>query len=539
MDTGLPILSAQGGLCHQPESAEFDLAAGLDRTSPACSITKANRMGDLLGQGCRGGAETGAAVQTEPLDEDGAEPGRDSLCLRVLFDSGRPYLRDTAIGAAIVLRPGQEPTPIGRDTRQADGRPLIEDLSVSRQHVAVKLSADGSTIDLYTLNAKNDTFADGTLVQGTCTVAKGSVLRIGGTLLLVSNKGTDQPTGGRNIPGMSGNSAALQKVRWMVSQRADSSTPVSIWGESGVGKELVAEALHTQSRRREKPLVKVNCATLSQSLAASELFGHQKGAFTGATTTNKGLFAEAADGTLFLDEIHWLPTDVQGQLLRALDNGKVRPVGGGSEQEYAVRVVAASNRDLRALSDKSTPPFLPDLRARLGDWYRIYIPPLRERREDILPIFASLLEKEAALRDRGWLLERKLSWRLADALLRRPWANNVRDLRTLAQALVDLTPESATLLSLDPIAEFLPSQAAAEPAPGAASAADLEAPVRLRRQKSQRLTANDEAEIRRSLSRNHGNVKATEAETGVNERTIRRLAEKWRIGNKGDGGGGE
>jgi DNA-binding NtrC family response regulator len=150
-----------------------------------------------------------------------------------------------------------------------------------------------------------------------------------------------------------------------------------------------------------------------------------------------------------------------------------------------------------------------------------------------------LLEKEAALRDRGWLLERKLSWRLADALLRRPWANNVRDLRTLAQALVDLTPESATLLSLDPIAEFLPSQAAAEPAPGAASAADLEAPVRLRRQKSQRLTANDEAEIRRSLSRNHGNVKATEAETGVNERTIRRLAEKWRIGNKGDGGGGE
>lgn len=495
-------------------------------------------MGDLLGQGCRGGSEAGAAVQTEPLDEDGADSGRDSLCLRVLFDSSRAYLRDTAIGAALVLRPDQDPTPIGRDTRQADGRPLIEDLSVSRQHVAVKLSADGCTIDLYTLNAKNETFVDGALVQGTRTLGKGSVLRIGGTLLLVSSKATDPHISGRTIPGMSGDSAALQKVRWMVSQRADSSTPVSIWGESGVGKELVAEALHSQSKRCDRPLVKVNCATLSPSLAASEVFGHHKGAFTGATAATKGLFAEAAGGTLFLDEVHWLPTDVQGQLLRALDNGKVRPVGGSSEHEYAVRVVAASNRDLRALSDCSTPPFLPDLRARLGDWYRIYIPPLRERREDILPIFAKLLAKEAALRDRGWLLERKLSWRMADALIRRPWVNNVRDLRTLAQALVDLTPEDAKFLSLDPVAEFLPLQEAAEQAAEASSATDTDAPIRLRRQKRQRLTSHDEAEVRRSLSRNHGNVKATEADTGVNERTIRRLAEKWRIGSKGDGGSG-
>lgn len=493
-------------------------------------------MGDLLGQVPGGGGEAGAAVQTEPLDEGGNDPGSESLCLRVLFDSGRAYLRDAAIGAMLFLQPGQEPILVGRDTRQADGRPLIEDLSVSRQHVSVKLRADGGAIDLYMLNAKNDTFVDGLLVHRNCTVGKGAVLRIGGTLLLVSSKGQDLQPGVRGIPGMCGDSAALQKTRWIVSQRADSPTPVSIWGESGVGKELVAEALHSQSRRRDKPLVKVNCATLSPSLAASELFGHQKGAFTGAATTTRGLFGEAAEGTLFLDEVHWLPTDVQGQLLRALDNGRVRPVGGSSEHEYVVRVVAASNRDLRMLSDKSTPPFLPDLRARLGDWYRICIPPLRERREDILPIFASLLAKEAALRDRGWLLERKLSWRLADALIRRPWVNNVRDLRTLAQALVDLTPEEAKFLSLDPIEEFLPSQDAPEQAARVRPPTD--APVKRRRQKSQRLTPHDEAEVLSALRRNRGNFKTTEAETGVNERTIRRLAEKRRIESKDDGGSG-
>ena len=148
--------------------------------------------------------------------------------------------------------------------------------------------------------------------------------------------------------------------------------------------------------------------------------------------STRGLFGEAAEGTLFLDEVHWLPADVQGQLLRALDSGRVRPIGGAAEQEYVVRIVAASNRDLRELSDKTSPPFLPDLRARLGDWYRVHIPPLRQRREDILPIFAGLLEKEAVLRERRWLLELKLSWRLVDELIRRPWMNNVRDLRTVA-----------------------------------------------------------------------------------------------------------
>ena len=491
-------------------------------------------MADFLGDQRIKNLSDSVAVQTEPLDDGGADSPTDYLGLRVLFDSGKPYLRDVDSAGTFILSPGAERISIGRDSRHSDGKPLIEDLSVSRQHVAVKLNSDGCSIDLCTLNAKNDTFVNGEPVQGTCTLGRGSVLRIGGTMLLVSSKPGGQQNSLRNGFGMRGDSPALQKVRWMVSQRADSTTPVVIWGESGVGKELVAEALHRQSRRRDKPFVKVNCATLSPSLAASELFGHQRGSFTGAMLTTKGLFGEAADGTLFLDEIHRLPTDVQGQLLRALDNGKVRPIGGSGEQEYVVRVVAASNRDLRELSDKSTPPFLPDLRARLGDWYRIYIPPLRERREDIVPIFAGFLQSEAELRDRRWLLDRKLSWRLADTLIRRPWMNNVRDLRTVAQALVDLTPENAKFLSLEPIEEFLPSQQATTNDASTVSPSE-EAPVKIRRQKSQRLSQADEEEVRSSLARHHGNVKAAEEETGVNERTIRRLAEKWRIESKSGG----
>lgn len=493
-------------------------------------------MADSLGPGGRNDPDIGTTVQTEPLEDEEQEIAEETLCLRVLFDLGKPYARDLGTGAFLALKPRMEPFFLGRDTRGNDGTALIEDRSVSRRHVEVRVSEDGHSLQLRTLDVKNDTYVDGELVHGSCILSKGAILRIGGTLLLVSSPPVVQPrSGGGDVSRMLGSSPEIQKVRWLVSQRADSSTPVMIWGESGVGKELVAEALHNQSRRRAKPFIKVNCATLSPSLAASELFGHQKGAFTGATQTTKGLFGEAAGGTLFLDEIHWLATDVQGQLLRVLDHGKVRSTGGTGEQGYDVRVVAASNRDLRELSDKSTPPFLADLRARLGDWYRIHIPPLRERREDILPIFVGLLEKEAALRDRQWLLDLKLSWRLADELLRRPWLNNVRDLRTVAQALVDLTPTTAKFLSLDPIEEFLPALADDDPV-SPSSSADL--PVKTRRRKSQRLTAQDEAEVRAALARNHGNVKATEADTGVHERTIRRLAEKWRLGTQDDEGSG-
>ncbi len=495
-------------------------------------------MAGSLGLGYAEAFGKSAALQTDPLEDDGHKDGGEKLCIRVLFDLSKPYPRDIGTGGILTLNSNRETIPLGRDTRCGNGVALMEDRSVSRRHVEVRANADGRSLQLCTLDAKNSTYVNGMLVQGDCTLDQGSVLRIGGTILLVgSTPAGPSWSGARMIAGMRGDSPALQKVRWMVSRRADSSMPVVIWGESGVGKELVAEALHQQSRRREKPFVKVNCATLNPSLAASELFGHQKGAFTGATQTTRGLFGEAAGGTLLLDEIHWLTPDVQGQLLRALDSGKVRPTGGTEEEDYGVRVVAASNRDLRALSDSSTLPFLADLRARLGDWYRIHIPPLRERREDILPIFVGLLEKEASQRERRWLLNLKLSWRMADVLITRPWLNNVRDLRTVAQALVDLTPEDADCLSLDPIEEFLPSPSPTQDRSSGVSTS-AEVPMKPRRIKGQRLSMEDEAEVRRSLLRNRGNVKAAELETGVNERTIRRLAERWRAKTKDDEGSG-
>lgn len=480
-------------------------------------------------------AATNAAARTEPLDDEGRDTREERLCLRVLFDYGRPYPRDIGAGGLLLLAPKQAPFFLGRDTRSDDGRLLLEDRSVSRHHVEAQVSKEGHSLRLRTLDAKNATYVDGAAVQGTHTAIKGAVLRMGGSLLLVTSIQSGQPwVGARDIPGLRGSSAALNKVRWNVMQRADAATPVVIWGESGVGKELVAEALHHQSQRRDKPFVKVNCATLSPSLAGSELFGHERGAFTGATRTTKGLFGEAAGGTLFLDEIHWLAPDVQGQLLRALESGKVRATGGSQEQEHGVRVVAASNRDLRALSDTTHPPFLADLRARLGDWYRIHIPPLQERREDILPIFIELLTNAAAMRGRQRLLELRISWRLADTLLQRAWPNNVRDLRTVAQALVDLTPEDAKSLSLEPLEEFLPAQSAAEAAAVAIETPSTEHILKTQRKKSQRLTAEDEVAVKQSLLRNRGSVKAAEVETGVNERTIRRLAERWRTGTERD-----
>lgn len=467
------------------------------------------------------------STRTKTLDDDGSGPLEDSLCLRLLFDSGQPHSERIGTEQTLCLKPGSQPIIIGRETRLEDGRLLIADPSVSRRHLAVKCNLDQRSVTLQALNSKNDTYVNGALLQGTRIVGEGTVLRLAGTIILISSMPALQNSlTGRVIPRMRGTSSGLQKVARLVSQRCDSSAPVILWGESGVGKELVAEALHENRINRTGPFKKINCATLNPTLAGSELFGHERGAFTGATSTTRGLFREAAGGTLFLDEIHLMALEVQGLLLRALDSGTIRSVGGTGEQQYDVRVVAASNQDLSTLSGRSVPGFLPDLRARLGDWYRIYIPPLRERREDILPIFLSLLDQEATLRNRGWILELPWSWRLADMLTTRTWRNNVRDLRIVAQSLVDATPRHASSLSLAPIEEFLPAEDISENRNS--SRISDNPPMRLRREKSQRLSLDDIAELKISLSRHDGSAKAAAMETGITERHIRKLVQKWR-----------
>lgn len=220
---------------------------------------------------------------------------------------------------------------------------------------------------------------------------------------------------------------AMARVLELVDAVADSASPVLITGETGTGKELVARALHSRSGRRDMPFVAVNCGAISSGLMESELFGHVKGAFTGADRERQGLFSAANGGVLFLDEIGELPLDLQPKLLRVLQEGEILRVGETRPRQVDVRVLAATARDLR--DEAAGGRFRDDLYYRLAV-VEIDIPPLRERREDLQPLAERFLEQIASRE--GRTVPRLLSDALA-ALQDYPWPGNVRELKNFLE----------------------------------------------------------------------------------------------------------
>ena len=230
-----------------------------------------------------------------------------------------------------------------------------------------------------------------------------------------------------------GQSPAMRKVYDLVARVAETDVSVLITGESGTGKELVARAIHQRSARHAGPFVAVNCSALPEMLLESELFGHIKGAFTDARAGRKGLFLQAQGGTLFLDEIGEMPIALQPKLLRALQERRVRPVGGDAELPFDVRVVTATNRDLEdAIAARR---FREDLFFRINV-VQIHLPPLRSRGSDIALLAQHFVDKYAAVSGRQ---VRGLSPRAVERLLAYPWPGNVRELQNCIERAVALT----------------------------------------------------------------------------------------------------
>ena len=233
-------------------------------------------------------------------------------------------------------------------------------------------------------------------------------------------------------PGILGRSAAIRAMQEIIATVAPTEATVLITGESGTGKELVARALHCASARAEKPLVTVNCAALAENLLESELFGHEKGSFTGADRRREGRFAQANGGTLFLDEIGEMPLTLQSKLLRALQQGEVQRVGADAAITVDVRIIAATNRDLR--EEVAQKRFREDLYFRLNV-ICIEVPPLRDRAEDIPVLAAHFLERFASRNRKN---VRGFSPQALACMLRYAWPGNVRELENAVERAVIL-----------------------------------------------------------------------------------------------------
>ncbi|MAO63784.1 MAG: sigma-54-dependent Fis family transcriptional regulator [Balneola sp.] len=247
--------------------------------------------------------------------------------------------------------------------------------------------------------------------------------------------------------GLLGTSEAMRQVVDKIMQVAKTDITVTLQGESGVGKDVTARAIHSMSKRSRNNLVIVNCGAIPEGIIESELFGHEKGAFTGAETSREGYFEKANGGTIFLDEIGDTPKNVQVKLLRVLENGEFFRVGSSKVETTDVRVIAATNQDLWKMVQEGD--FREDLYYRL-DTVQIKLPPLRDRQEDIIPIFRKFVEEYSARYDSVF---KGFSDEARELLVSYRWPGNIRELRNVAEQLVVL--EKSQFIDKEKLQKYL------------------------------------------------------------------------------------
>jgi two-component system response regulator HydG len=309
-----------------------------------------------------------------------------------------------------------------------------------------------------------------------------------------------------------GNSVAMARMNDLIARIGSSDASVLIEGETGTGKELVARALHGAGARRNGPFIALNCGAVPPNLLESELFGHVRGAFTGASSARVGLLVKASGGTLLLDEVGDMPLDMQTKLLRAVQERTVRPVGSSDEIPFDVRIIAATHRNLEA--EVVAKRFREDLFYRLNV-VRIRVPALREREGDVLVLATHFLDKFAAVAARG---EMKLSRHVAAALLSYDWPGNVRELENCMERAVALARLS--YVSMEDLPEqLLPRRAVRDAGDDVLeTAADILT-----------LEEVDRRYILRAIALLDGNKSRAAELLGLDRRTLYRRLEKYEI----------
>jgi DNA-binding NtrC family response regulator len=386
----------------------------------------------------------------------------------------------------------------------------LDDRAVSRRHAAIDWV--GAAVVLVDLGSTNGTFVDGVRIRE-AFLEPDNVVRLGATAFRLEHESSE----GSSLPlrtsfgSVIGASTEMRRLYPLCERLAASMVPVVIEGETGTGKEVLAEALHDQGPRAQGPFIVFDCTAVPTSLMEAELFGHERGAFTGATATRRGLFEQADGGTLLIDEIGDLDASLQPKLLRAIERSEVRRIGGDGPIRADVRVLAATRRDLDR--EVMAGRFRDDLYHRLAVC-RIELPPLRARRGDV-PLLARHFCRELGYGDVS----------LAGPLLRRweedPWPGNVRELRNAVArhlALGELAPENPRRASEAP--------ATANRPPGDFIESVLEMDLPLVRARKSVVDEFERRYIQRVLGRHDGNVVRAAAASGLARRYFQILRAK-------------
>ncbi len=515
-------------------SAECDVSL----PDPAVSRVQAllERRGDgwvLLDRSGRGTRVGGSAVAEAPLAE-GAEIALGAW--RALFRRAAREGADTTRpqGQTAVRPPDAAAPPMARLRVRQRGRehiaPLggggltvgkdgsndlvLDDPFVSGRHLRV--DHHGGRWQLTDLGSTNGTFLSGVRVTQ-AEIPPGLAVAVGGCeLVLEVGPPRERPLG--PFEGMISSDPAMRQVFDLVERVAASEAAVAILGETGTGKELVARGIHARSRRRDAPFIPVNCSAIAESLIESELFGHEKGAFSGADRMRKGAFEEADQGTIFLDEIGELPFDLQPKLLRALEMGEVKRVGASRPIHVSTRIVAATHRDLRALVRGGR--FREDLYYRLCV-VPITIPPLRQRKADVRILAERFLEASAPS---------SLAVRFGEEALQKlegyDWPGNIRQLRNVVQRALLFRGEGLAI----------PASAITFEDTRAARGRDDDATLYL---PGLSLEDIEREAIRLSLRRHGGKRAAVVKELRIAKSTVMKRIGQWGLQHEGRPGGTE
>ena len=395
---------------------------------------------------------------------------------------------------------------------------LAEDRTASRHHFEIINTERGWL--LVDLNSTNGTFLDGRRIER-AYLSAGAQIRAGSSTLTfapIDEEVTVEPDREGELCGLVGQSVNMRQIFALIKKIAPMDVSVIIGGETGTGKELVARAIHELSGRKKGPMVVLDCGAIPPNLIESELFGHEKGSFTGAMAARPGAFERAQGGTIFLDELGELRLDLQPKLLRVLENREVRRVGGNDTIEVDCRVIAATNRDLP--KEIAAGNFREDLFFRLSV-INLQLPPLRERREDIPLILKRALADPEVLARHG---RKRISPEALSLLMAYAWPGNVRELMNVLSHVLAFSEGEEVLP--DNLPPRVRGQQREGPLP-------FNEHLTFKDAKEQLLENFEREYVTSVLTRCEGNLSRAARESGLHRKSIERLVKKYHLDAKG------